>query len=85
MFCRMIFDRSEYHHFSKHPPLSFSVVLIIIHSLELFTSALADGFTLESEWQQVSSSLQDFSQYSVRSQQCYRLHGLHSSAVFHVL
>ena len=34
---------------------------IIIHSLELFTSALADGFSLESEWQQVSSSLQDSS------------------------
>ena len=26
----------------------------IIHSLELFTSVLADGFSLESEWQQVS-------------------------------
>ena len=33
--------------------------IIIIHSLEPFTSALADGFSLESEWQQVSSSLQD--------------------------
>ena len=37
------------------------VIIIIIHSLELFTSALADGFSLESEWQQVSSSLQDSS------------------------
>ena len=35
--------------------------IIIIHLLELFTSALADGFSLESEWQQVSSSLQDSS------------------------
>ena len=35
--------------------------IIIIRSLELFTSALADGFSLESEWQQVSSSLQDSS------------------------
>ena len=26
-----------------------------------FTPALADGFLLEAEWQQVSSSLQDFS------------------------
>ena len=30
--------------------------MVIIHSLELFTSALADGFSLESEWQQISSS-----------------------------
>ena len=29
------------------------IIIIIIHSLELFTSALADGFSLESEWQQV--------------------------------
>ena len=33
------------------------VIIIIIHSLELFTSALADGFSLESEWQQVSRTL----------------------------
>ena len=37
------------------------IIIIIIHSLELFTSSLADGFSLESEWQQVSSSLQDSS------------------------
>ena len=37
------------------------IIIIIIHSLELFTSALADGFSLESEWQQVSLSLQDSS------------------------
>ena len=41
-------------------------MIIIIFSLEFFTSALADGFSLESEWQQVSSSLQDSSQYSGR-------------------
>ena len=35
---------------------------------EFFTSALADGFSLEFVWQQVSSSLQDSSQYSSRSQ-----------------
>ena len=44
------------------------IIIIIIHLLELFTSALADGFSQESEWQQVSSSLQDSSQYSGRSQ-----------------
>ena len=36
--------------------------------LEFFTSVLADGFSLEFEWQQVSSSLQDSFQYSGRSQ-----------------
>ena len=51
---------------STRPPTSkptspFSDLFVIIHSLELFTSALADGFSLESEWQQVSSSLQDSS------------------------
>ena len=33
-----------------------------------FTSALADAISLEIEWQQVSSSLQDSSQYSGRFQ-----------------
>ena len=50
-----------------------------------FTLAVADGFPLESEWQQVSSSLEDFSQYSGRSQQCCSLDGLHSSSYFQVL
>ena len=40
------------------------IIIIIIYSLEFFTSALADGLSLENEWQQVSSSLQDSSQYS---------------------
>ena len=39
-------------------------VIIIIYSFEFFTSALADGFLLESEWLQVSSSLKESSQYS---------------------
>ena len=38
------------------------------YSLEFFTSDLADGLLLEIEWQQVSSSLQDSSQYSGRFQ-----------------
>ena len=45
------------HQSISHP----SIIIIIIHSLEFFTSALADGFSLESEWQQVSSNLQDSS------------------------
>ena len=43
------------------------IIIIIITPLEFFTSALADGFSLKFEWQQVSSSLQDSSQYSGRS------------------
>ena len=48
--------------------LLVSFIIIIIYSLEFFTSALADGLSLEFEWQQVSSSLLDSSQYSGRSQ-----------------
>ena len=38
------------------------------YSLEFFTSASADGLSLEIMWEQVSSSLQDSSQYSGRFQ-----------------
>ena len=45
------------------------IIIIIIYSLRVFfTSVLADGFSLEFEWQQVSPSLQDSSQYYGRSQ-----------------
>ena len=73
--------------FTIRMKISFEIIIIIIiiHSLELFTSALADGFSQESEWQQVSSSLQDSSLYSGSFQQCCRLDGLHSSANFQVL
>ena len=37
---------------------SYLFLLWLFTPLELFTSVLADGFSLESEWQQVSSSLQ---------------------------
>ena len=40
-----------------------SPIIIIIIPWELFKPALADGLSLESEWQQVSSGLQDFSPY----------------------
>ena len=36
--------------------------IIAITPLEFFTSVLADGFSLEFEWQLVSSSLQSFGQ-----------------------
>ena len=43
------------------------IIIIIIYS-EFFTSALDDGLSLDFEWLQVFSSLQDSSQYSGRSQ-----------------
>ena len=43
------------------------LLLLLYTLLEFFTSALTNGFTLEFEWQQVSSSLQDSSQDSGRS------------------
>ena len=46
---------------------------------EFFTSALADGFPVEFEWQQVSKNSQNSSQYSVRSQQCSSLYSIHLS------
>ena len=45
---------------------------------KFFTTALVDGLSLESEWQQVSSSLQDYSLYTGRSQQCCTLDGFGS-------
>ena len=63
----------------------FIIIIIIITPLEFFTSVLADGFSLEFEWQQVSSSLQDSSQYSGRPQHCCRLDSLYLSANFQVL
>ena len=61
------------------------VLLLLFTLLEFFTSVLADGFSLESEWQQVSSSLQDSSHDSGCSQQCCRLDSLYPSANFQVL
>ena len=52
----------------KHENKIIIIIIIIIYSSEFFTSALADGLSLEIEWQQVSSSLQDSSQYSGRLQ-----------------
>ena len=51
--------------------------LLLFYSLDFFTSALADGFLLGFEWQQVSSSLQDSSQYTGRSLQFCSLDNLH--------
>ena len=46
------------------------------------TSVLTDGLSLESERQQVSLGLQDFSQYSGWSQQCCSLDGFFVSSDF---
>ena len=59
--------------------------LLLFTPLEFFTSALADGLSLEFERQQVTSNLQDSSQYSGRYQQCCSSDGLHSSSNFQVL
>ena len=48
--------------------LLWSTQIFFTSALEFLESVLADGFSLDFEWQQVSSSLQDTSQYSVRSQ-----------------
>ena len=53
-------------------PFETKYIVIIV----FFISANADGLSLEFEWQQVSSSLQDSSQYSGRSQYCCILDGL---------
>ena len=61
------------------------LLLLLFTLLEFFTSVLADGFSLEFKWQQVSSSLQDSSQDSGCSQQCCHLDNLYPSANFQVL
>ena len=58
--------------------------IIILFIREFFTPALADGFPLGSDWQQVSSSHQDSSQYSGQSQQCSRFDEIYSFAKFQV-
>ena len=48
----------------KIQDMSLIIIIIIIIPCEFFTPVLADGLSQEPEWQQVSSSLQDSSQYS---------------------
>ena len=62
----------------------FYFLVLLSTPLEFFTSVLAD-FSLEFEWQQVFSSLQDSSQDSGSSQQCCHLDSLYPSANFQVL
>ena len=61
----------------------FSIIIfVIIFISRIFTSALADSFSLDSELQQVSPGLQDSSRYSGLSQQYCSLNGLSSSSDF---
>ena len=60
------------------------IIIIIIIIGEVFTPACADGLLLESEWYQVSSSLQESSQYSGPSKQCCGLDGLDLSNIFQI-
>ena len=48
--------------------INILLMIIILLFWEFFTAALADGFSLGFEWQQISSSLQNSSQYSGWSQ-----------------
>ena len=61
-------------------PICFSSSTLIIE--DFITPALADGFLLESEWQQLSSSLQDTSQYAGISK---HIDDLRTSTYFQVL
>ena len=60
----------------------FSVLVTVLGSLLIY---LLVDLSLEFEWQQVSSSLQDSFQYSNWSQQCCSLNGLYTSSYFHIL
>ena len=44
------------------------LLLLLFNPWEFFTSVFANGLSLEFEWQQISSSFQDSSQYSGRFQ-----------------
>ena len=62
------------------------VLLLFFFCFEIFfTQAQAGGFSLGFEWQQVSSSLQDSSQYSGQSQQCCSSDSLQPSSYFQIL
>ena len=62
--------------------LSLLLLSLLFYCLPIFTSALVNGLSLKSEWQQVSSSLQDSSQCSGRSKKYCSLGGLDSSYDF---
>ena len=52
---------------SKRINYNWYIIIIILLLWEIFRPNLAEGLPLEFEWQQVSSNVQDLSQYSWRS------------------
>ena len=48
----IIYKHYIYIYMLETSTLCFIIIIIIIHLLQLFTSAVADGFSLASEWQQ---------------------------------
>ena len=64
---------------------TYKYIIIILFLWEFFTPTLADDLPQEFEWQQVSSNLQDSSQYSGWFQTCCSLDGLHSCSYFQFL
>ena len=56
------------------------IIIIIYTPCEFFMQVLAEGLSVQSEWKQVSLSLQDSTQYSGRSSQCRSLDTLYSSS-----
>ena len=70
-------DIFMFHNFFKYINMSFL--------WEPYSPALADGHSLEFEWEQVSSSLQKSSKDPGQSQQCCSLDYLHTSSYFQVL
>ena len=63
----------------------WQVLLLLFTPIRVFHTSVSRWFLTKFEWQRVSSSLQDSSQYSDQSQQCSSLDGLHSSFYFQVL
>ena len=60
------------------------IIIILLLAIFLHQHQLV-VFSLESEWLQISSSLQDSSEYSCRSQQLSTLYGLVSPSDIHLL
>ena len=77
--------RKESGNLSYAPRMLTKFALSSFSLLRIFHTYVSWWFSLESEWQQVSSSLQDSSLYSRLSQQCCSLKGLHKPSYFQVL
>ena len=58
------------------------IIIVIILLLVYLSQASVSGLSFEPKWQQISLSLQDFSQYSGRSRLCCSLDSLDSSSNF---